>query len=75
MQTTRTSATCCAAALGVLAFATAWPALAAPEFNLRGRLHMDYAIHDEDQVPLSTACSTGAPASACRASSMRTGPG
>lgn len=53
MQTTRISATCCAAALGVLAFATSWPALAAPEFNLRGRLHMDYAIHDEDQVPLS----------------------
>jgi phosphate-selective porin OprO/OprP len=53
MQTTRISATCCAAALGVLAFAIAWPALAEPEFDLRGRLHMDYAIHDEDQVPLS----------------------
>ena len=43
----------CAAVFGALAFAGAGPAFASPEFNLRGRLHMDYAVHDEDQVPLS----------------------
>ena len=43
----------CAAVFGALTFAGAGPAFASPEFNLRGRLHMDYAVHDEDQVPLS----------------------
>jgi phosphate-selective porin OprO and OprP len=45
--------TCCAAALGALLCGTSGAALASPEFNLRGRLHMDYAVHDEDEVPLS----------------------
>lgn len=53
MPTTRIAATSCAAALGALAFVASGPVPATPEFNLRGRLHMDYAIHDEDQVPLS----------------------
>jgi len=34
----------------VLTFAGA--AMAEPEFNLRGRVHLDYAVHDEDQVDL-----------------------
>jgi phosphate-selective porin OprO and OprP len=42
---------CCAA--GFVTLLASSGALAAPEFSLRGRLHMDYAVHDEDQVPLS----------------------
>jgi phosphate-selective porin OprO and OprP len=44
---------CRAMVLGLAISAVAGPALANPAFKLRGRLHVDYAVHDEDQVPLS----------------------
>ena len=46
----------------VLTFAGA--AMAEPEFNLRGRVHLDYAVHDEDQVDLDDGFLFPAPASA-----------
>lgn len=38
--------------LGAAVFTHAGVALAEPEFNLRGRMHLDYALHDDDQVEL-----------------------
>ena len=38
-----------AAAVGASAAGTAW---ADPEFDLRGRVHLDAAIHDDDETPL-----------------------
>jgi phosphate-selective porin OprO and OprP len=43
----------CTAILGLATCAVAGTAWANPEFKLRGRLHVDYAVHNEDQVPLS----------------------
>lgn len=43
-----------AVALTLLAggIATAMPAFASPEMNLRGRIHMDAGFYDEDKVPM-----------------------
>lgn len=38
--------------IGGAAMTAAAPALADPEFKIRGRVHVDYGVHDEDDVPL-----------------------
>ncbi len=47
--TTKMTALALSAGLGVLFTAEAF---ASPTFEPRGRFHMDYAVHDEDNVPL-----------------------
>jgi len=38
--------------LGSAALSFAVTATAAPEFDVRGRVHLDYALHDDDQIDL-----------------------
>jgi len=38
--------------MGVAVFSYTSAALAEPEFKLRGRMHLDYALHDDDQIDL-----------------------
>jgi phosphate-selective porin OprO and OprP len=37
---------------GAAALTAVAPAFASPEFKLRGRIHMDYAVYDEDEIEL-----------------------